>query len=165
VNFKPSDDAGHNWGMTSREVAETLAAQDEALRRLVDFLDAEVGSDRYVLMLTADHGQTPYPSESGAWPIGGGELARDANHALDSNDDGIDLIDRVSSPGAYLDRSQLKANDLTAAEVARWMAGYTVEQNLKEGAELPATFEGRRDEVLFDAALVGDGRVVSEVCG
>ncbi len=163
VNFKPSDDAGHAWGMTSSEVAEVVAAQDAALQRLFSFLDRRIGKDTWVLILTADHGQTPYPHESGAWPIGGGELARDANSALDMTDDDEDLVDRVSSPGAYINREQLAANDLSLMEVARWVASYTVEQNLKEDDELPRTFEGRRDELLFDAVLAGR-RLVSEAC-
>jgi hypothetical protein len=163
VNFKPSDDAGHTWGMTSPEVGEVLEAQDSALRKFVRFLDTEVGEGRWVLMLTADHGQTPYPRESGAWPIGGGELARDANAALDDTDDGIDLVDRVSSPGAYVNRDQLRANTVSLREVGEWMASYTVEQNVKEGADLPAAFADRSDESLFDGVVVNN-ELVSEAC-
>jgi hypothetical protein len=163
VNFKPSDDAGHRWGLKSPEVGLTLAAQDSELESLVGYLDRIVGRGRWVLMLTADHGFTPYPDESGAWPIGGGELARDTNEALDRTADGIDLIDRVSSPGAYVNRDQLSLNDLTLREVAGWMADYTVEQNLKEGEEPPERFEDRETELLFDAAVVG-GETISSSC-
>jgi hypothetical protein len=163
VNFKPSDDAGHTWGMTSPEVGEVLRSQDTALKRFVGFLDAEVGEGRWVLMLTADHGQTRYPRESGAWPIGGGELARDANAALDHTDDDVNLIDRVSSPGAYVNKDQLAANDVSLAEVGRWVAGYTVEQNVKKGSDLPERFGGREEELLFDGVVV-DGELISEAC-
>ena len=163
VNFKPSDDAGHRWGLTSPEVGLALEAQDSELKALVGYLDRIVGRGRWVLMLTADHGFTPYPHESGAWPIGGGELARDTNEALDRTPDGIDLIDRVSSPGAYVNRDQLSLNDVTLPDVAAWMASYTVEQNLKEGEEPPEWFEGRETELLFDAAVVG-GETISSSC-
>jgi hypothetical protein len=163
VNFKPSDDAGHTWGMTSPEVGEVLRSQDTALKRFVGFLDAEVGEGRWVLMLTADHGQTRYPRESGAWPIGGGELARDANAALDHTDDEVNLIDRVSSPGAYVNKDQLAANDVSVAEVGRWIAGYSVEQNVKKGSDLPERFGGREEELLFDGVVV-NGELISEAC-
>jgi hypothetical protein len=163
VNFKPSDDAGHTWGMTSPEVGEVIEAQDTALRRLVRFLDAKVGHGRWVLMLTADHGQTSYPRESGAWPIGGGELARDANAALDGTDDGVNVVDRVSSPGAYVNRDQLAANDLSLADVGRWVAGYTVEQNVKKGDSVPPRFTERTDELLFDGVVVSS-RLISDAC-
>jgi hypothetical protein len=163
VNFKPLDDAGHMWGLTSPEMGLTVRAQDTQLRSLVSSLDRAVGKGRWVLMLTADHGFTPYPDESGAWPIGGGELARDANEALDRTDDGVDVVDRVSSPGAYVNREQLRLNDLALRDVAQWMADYTVQQNLKEGEVLPKDFEGREGELLFDAA-VAKGHAISSVC-
>lgn len=164
TNFKPSDDAGHAWGMNSPETAATFKAQDDALRRLVSFLDRRVGKDRWALILTADHGQTPYPRESGAWAIGGGELARDANAALDRNDDEIPLVDRVSSPGAYLNTDQLPANDVTMREVGEWIAAYTAEQNLKDGAEFPTYYRGSKTDLLFDAVVIRDKGVVSEAC-
>ncbi|MBA3350022.1 MAG: alkaline phosphatase family protein, partial [Actinobacteria bacterium] len=88
VNFKMTDDAGHSWGMTSPETADVLRAQDRALRRLVRSLDRTVGPKRWALMVTADHGQMPYPRESGGWAIAGSELQADANAALDHTDNG-----------------------------------------------------------------------------
>jgi hypothetical protein len=57
----------------------------------------------------------------------------------------------------------LSLNDLTLREVAGWMASYSVEQNLKEGEDLPEWFEGRETELLFDAAVVG-GESISSSC-
>jgi hypothetical protein len=155
VNFKSIDDAGHAWGMTSPETGETLRSADAALQRLLAFLDDEVGRGRWAIALTADHGQMPYPGESGAWPIGGAELARDVNERFDHNDNDRPLADRVSSPGVYVNRPELEANDVTLEQVARWVASYTVGENLKEGESLPRRFGGRADEALFDAVLAG----------
>lgn len=155
VNFKSVDDAGHNWGMTSAETGETLRSADAALRRLVRFLDDYVGRGSWATLVTADHGQTPYPKESGAWPIGGAELQRDINARFDRNGSDVALADRVSSPGVYVNRPELTANDVTLDRVARWVAGYTVGENLKQGEKLPPSFEGREDEPLFDATLAG----------
>ncbi|MGH2748848.1 MAG: alkaline phosphatase family protein [Actinomycetota bacterium] len=163
VNFKQPDDAGHQWGMYSAEVRRVIAAQDHALRRLVRFLNDEVGRGRWVLMLTADHGMMPYPQESGGWAIRGGKMGRDANAALDRTDDGVGLVMRVVAAGVYVRREQLAANGLTLEDIARWVVRYTVEQNLEPGQELPRAWRARRDEPLFDAALV-DGRVVARSC-
>jgi Type I phosphodiesterase / nucleotide pyrophosphatase len=163
VNFKASDDAGHRWGMTSPEVGEVVGAQDDALARLVRFLDRTVGRGEWVVMVTADHGQTPYPQETGAWPIGGGELKRDANEVFDRNDDGIDLVDRVSSPGAYVRSSQLRANDVTLERVARWMTGYTARENFKGRGPLPRWYRGAPSDPLFDAVMARR-RVVARSC-
>ncbi len=163
VNFKTADVAGHKWGMTSPEVGEIIKAQDTNLRRFMDFLDQRVGEGEWVLFLTADHGQTPYPHESGAWPIFGGELAADMNAVFDKTDDDINLISSVGAAGVFVRIDQLEANDAKLEKMARWVSGYTIGENIKEGAEVPEGFEGREDELLMDAVLVKD-RLVSVVC-
>ncbi len=160
TNFKSIDDAGHKWGTDSPEVAELVSATDDAFNDLTKSLDRVVGEGRWLVVVTADHGQTPYPADSGAWPIGGGELRRDVNAELDASDDGKDLVTQVTSAGAFVDRSQLRAAQLTLAEVARWIAGYRVGENLKDGTALPEGFAGREDEPLFDAAVVRDGKAI-----
>ena len=154
VNFKTSDIAGHKWGMNSTEVGEIFKAQDENLRRFVNFLDNRVGQGRWVLFLTADHGQMPYPRESGAWPIYGGELARDMNAVFDKTNDEINLISSVGAAGIYVRLDKLEANDASLWKMARWVAGYTIKENLKQGEQMPARFVGRGDELLMDAVLV-----------
>ena len=57
TNFKPSDITAHQYSMDSPEMGDILEAQDEALGRLVEYLDAEVQD--YVIVVTADHGNTP----------------------------------------------------------------------------------------------------------
>jgi hypothetical protein len=153
VNFKAADSVGHVFGMNSPPVSDIIEAQDAALKRLVRFLNRRVGAGRWVLMVTADHGQTPYPEQSGAWPIAGGELGVDANAALDKRDNGVDLVDRVSAVGAYINMGELRANRLSLPKVARWFAGYTVAENLKDGEKLPSRFRGREEEPLFDAIV------------
>ncbi|MGH2819788.1 MAG: alkaline phosphatase family protein, partial [Actinomycetota bacterium] len=162
ANFKPSDDSGHRWGMTSKETGETIAAQDRALRRLVGFLDRTVGGGRWVLMLTADHGQTPYPQESGAWPVGGAELQSDANRGLDRTRNGVELVDRVVSAGAYVRRDELEANGIGLERIGRWLARYTVGENLEE-SRLPGYYDGKRSDAIFDAVLAR-GKVAGRSC-
>ena len=163
VNFKTSDIAGHKWGMSSPEVGAAFKGQDVNLQRFVRFLDAEVGEGEWVLFLTADHGQTPYPDESGAWPIFGGELARDMNEVFDKTDDDVPLIRSVGAAGIFVQLDQLKANGTNLWKMSRWVAGYTVGENLKQGEELPARFEGREEERLFDAVLARN-RLVAVGC-
>ena len=153
VNFKTADVAFHKFGINSPEVGAALRAQDANLGRLVRFLDREVGKKQWVLMLTADHGVTPYPEDSGAWPIFGGQIARDLNTVFDKTDDGVDLVRKVGSAGVFVDFDQLEANGAKLWKMARWLAGYTLGENLADGAEPPKRFEGREDELLFDALL------------
>jgi Type I phosphodiesterase / nucleotide pyrophosphatase len=161
VNFKTSDEAGHRWGMTSEEVGLVLKAQDRELRRLVTFLNRTVGRNRWVIALTADHGQTPFPQESGGWAIAGGEVQRDANARFDDNDNGVELVDEVVSAGAYVNREELGANDVTLDAVAEWLARYTVEENATDG--VPDWYQGGAGDPVFEALLVGR-RVAATSC-
>ncbi|MGI8707677.1 MAG: alkaline phosphatase family protein [Actinomycetota bacterium] len=155
VNFKSGDDAGHRWGMTSAETGATLRAIDAALARLIRFLDAEFGRDAYVMMLTADHGQTPYPEESGGWPVAGGQLKDDVNAEFDHSDNGVDLVDRVVSAGLYVRPDELDDGDASLEDIADWVVGYSARENLVEDESLPEGWGGRGSEPLFDAVLVG----------
>jgi hypothetical protein len=49
---------------------------------------------------------------------------------------------------------ELRANRLSLRKVARWLAGYTVAENLKDGEKMPPRFRKRREEPLFDAIVV-----------
>ena len=155
INFKMSDDAGHGWGMASPETNDAVRAQDHALRRLVRYLNRTAGRGRWVLMLTADHGQMPYPQDSGGWAIAGSELQADANAALDRTRNGIDLVEFVKSAGLYVRRDDLAANGLELEDLARWTYRYRVEDNLRKGQEIPGWFAGDPEDRLFDAALAG----------
>lgn len=160
TNFKSIDDAGHRWGMTSEETGAVLEATDRSLGRIVKGLDRVVGRDSWVLLLTADHGQNVYPSESGGWPIAGGELKDDANRALDEERNSTDLVTRVTSAGAYVDDREARRNGLTMRAIAEWMSQYSVGENLREGEKLPRRWAGRHDERLMDAAVVGSGEAL-----
>lgn len=163
VNFKTSDIAGHRFGMSSEETGAAFEAQDRNLRRLVRFLDRTVGENEWVLFVTADHGQMPYPEESGAWPIFGGELARDLNTVFDKTDDDVKLVVSVGAAGVIVQLDAVKENGTTLREMARWVAGYTVGENVKDGAQIPKAFKGREDELLMDAVLAKD-RVAAIAC-
>ncbi|MGH2753752.1 MAG: alkaline phosphatase family protein [Actinomycetota bacterium] len=163
VSFKSAEDAARRWGVTSEETADVIAAQDRALRRLVAFLDREVGERRWVISVTADHGHQPDAAESGAWAIDGSEFEADANAALDDNDDGVDLVDDVEPGGVYLNPPQMRLLDLSRDDVAGWIVGYTVADNLEEGAEVPEAWAGKEDEPLFDGAVVGS-RLAATSC-
>ena len=146
VNFKTIDSAGHRWGMTSPEVGEVIAATDSALREITALLE-DVAPRRWALVLTADHGQTPYPRESGAWPIRGREVKADIEAEF-----GTGHVDRVTSGGIYLTDEGL----VSAEEIAAWLGSYEAGENVVEGETIPTSWRDRLGERLFDVAMVGD---------
>lgn len=62
ISFSNTDYAGHQFGPQSVEVQDTYLRLDKDLERLLNFLDKEVGSNKYLVFLSADHGGAHVPS-------------------------------------------------------------------------------------------------------
>ncbi|PID58396.1 MAG: alkaline phosphatase [Ignavibacteriae bacterium] len=56
ISFSSPDKIGHDYGPQSYEVKDTYLRLDEQIADLLSFLDKQVGNDKYILFLTADHG-------------------------------------------------------------------------------------------------------------
>jgi len=147
TNYKMSDIVGHQYTMDSEEMGVVLEAQDRALRRLVRWLDRNVGD--YVVIVTSDHGHTPDPRRSGAWPIAKGKLADHINRELAGGDE---VVAGITAVGIYVDEDVMDAHDLDHDDIARFVNDYTLAQNWGE-EELPPGYEGRAEERLFSAAF------------
>jgi len=158
VNMKETDLSYHAWGMDSPEVGDAMEAQDEELRKLVAHLDEEVGAGRWVVMVTADHGLVPDPERSGGFAIKGQEVLTDINAEFDQVDNDVDLAYHLTAYGAYIDEAELARNDVSLEEMGRWLAGYTLGENVTDEQEL-ADWEGRESGRLFSAVLSGTERV------
>ena len=61
VNLKSPDFVGHQYGPDSPELRETLVEQDGQLARILEALEKKVGSNRFVVVITADHGMPSEP--------------------------------------------------------------------------------------------------------
>ena len=61
VSFSTPDYIGHAFGPNSIEVEDTYLRMDIELAAFFNFLDQQVGSDQYVVFLTADHGVAHVP--------------------------------------------------------------------------------------------------------
>jgi Type I phosphodiesterase / nucleotide pyrophosphatase len=150
VNFKAPDEAGHLWNMTSPELKDALASVDEAIGTLTKRLDDLVGRGKWVLALTADHGQTPIAND--AWTISMLELRNDIAATFDHVDNKNGLFDRSSHALLFVNRKELETNELTPEQLASFISEYTVEENVVEG-ELTGFWEERAEERLFTAAF------------
>ena len=63
VSISSHDYAGHGWGQESWECADVLLDIDRRLAALFAQLDREVGADRWIGVLTSDHGALRAPRE------------------------------------------------------------------------------------------------------
>jgi hypothetical protein len=63
VSFSSNDLVGHQWGPDSWEVLDITLRSDRLIAEFLRFLDETVGKDRYVMVVTADHGVCPIPEQ------------------------------------------------------------------------------------------------------
>ena len=125
VSFSATDYIGHQFGPESREAEDNLIRLDETLAELFAYVDRQVGLDRTLIVLSADHGVDEIPEYKLGlnFPAGRvdvpGAIAR-ANAALRSQlqcDE--DLVLTFLTPSVYLNRELIEELALDPAEAER----------------------------------------------
>ena len=150
TNFKITDIVGHKYSMDSPEMKDVLRAQDDALGKLIGYLDSEV--EDYVVIVSADHGHTPSAESSGAWPLVQHELEADLDRRFDVT--GSTLARSVSAVGVWVNRGVMDEHNITYDEIATFLNGYTIRDNWGR-SQLPSAYRDRGAEPVFDAAFPG----------
>jgi hypothetical protein len=151
VNFKQIDDAGHDWNMLNPEVKDVIAEADKGLGELVQYMNRAVGTRRWALALTADHGQAPDPLESGAWPIGMDILLENITNHFDVPEE--DLIDETRVTGLWLNETGLAAHGITKGELADYILNYRIEDDVSAVKTIPPEYASRKREPVFSAVF------------
>jgi arylsulfatase A-like enzyme len=152
-NYKSGDLAGHEWGMTTPQVRDDIAEQDAQLPIIVNYLNQTVGKDNYVLLITADHGMQPYPAVTGGWSINTEEMTADLQRRFDHTTPNTPLVMSNRGYQYVLDHKEMKRNNVTADEVAAFIRGYRIQDNVKNGATVPQAFQDKLNQRLFLTAL------------
>jgi hypothetical protein len=119
VELKPTDFGGHLWNMVAPEEEVVLRAQDEVLRSLVSALDTKLGRGEWVLVYTADHGQTPRPETTGGVRIHPDILGRRIDEYF-----GVEVVQQVTPSGLFLRSNVMDDAGITLEAVARFVATY-----------------------------------------
>jgi predicted AlkP superfamily pyrophosphatase or phosphodiesterase len=146
--FKTGDLAGHFWGMESRQFETVWREQDRILGELVETLDRRIGEGRYVLAVTADHGQTPIAENYDGLRIDRFELAEDV-------EDRFGVVEVAQPSDLYVDLAALKEEGLTLEEIARWIGDYRYGEGLPTGFDVEDLTAEELDDRVFAAALPG----------
>jgi hypothetical protein len=168
VELKPTDFGGHLWNMVAPEEEAVLRAQDALLERIVEAMDRKVGRRRWVLAVTADHGQTPRPETTGGLRVHPDLLGRRVDAYF-----GRKLVQKVTPSGLFLDPRVLEESGLTPVDVARFVATYRYGDGLPADVDRSAIQRDVLDTRVFagvipstylagltedQAAAVGPGR-------
>lgn len=151
IEMKPLDSAGHAWNMVDPAIGDVLAETDRQIGRFMDELDRTIGRDSYLFVLSADHGQQPLPDDLGGWRINTTELELDIVARFGN------VLTQATPADIYLDTEGLESEGVTAEDVARWIATYTIGENIPDGAAgAELVPEELLDDTLYAAAFSSD---------
>ena len=156
INYKIIDHISHLYSTNSPEMRDTLLAQDDGLKQLVDILDSEVGKGRWAMVLTADHGAQFDPSVSGAFQVTPGQLESDLAQAFPSHT-GTPVVKAVRTSMIYVNEDSMRANGFTLVEISQFVLGYTQAQGSPTPGLVPES--DRTDRVfaaVFPASILPD---------
>jgi arylsulfatase A-like enzyme len=148
TNYKQIDRVGHYFNMASEEVRDSLAATDEQLGVILEALDRIIGRGRWVVVMTADHGQQPDASDIGGYGIDPKEIAADI-------DERFGPITRAVWPTeVFLFDDVMDERDVTLDEVADFLADYRVSDNtIRPDTKLLGAGELDANDRLFAMAI------------
>lgn len=155
VSLSGHDYVNHQWSAESRLSHDHLLHLDRMLQDFFRDLDATVGRDNYVAVLTADHGFMPAPEYTQSQGQAAGRLSTSQllarlNTELERGFGAARLVPFTSASALVLDRKVLAGKNLdadTVAEAARTMlvadpaiaAAYT-RRELESGSRAGAPF-------------------------
>lgn len=127
VSLSATDAVGHAFGPESLEAEDNFARLDRQLARLLSEVDARVGLERTLVVLSADHGAcetAEFAAELGlpAGRIEPEELTSWARQLLQQRYGDADLLLGFTNPTLWLDRARVRERGLDELEVARALA-------------------------------------------
>lgn len=153
ANYKSPDGAGHKWNMTAPEQKDVLRSVDNSIAEIRRWLERKVGSENYVLVVTADHGQTPIDGRG--WAISRNEITTDVNMEFDHTANGLGVLQRSSASSFFMNREEILRNDTSPEAISSFLTRYRIRDNIAAGDKAPAEFADRLDEQIFKAVFPG----------
>jgi arylsulfatase A-like enzyme len=145
TNFKQIDRVGHYFNMASDEVRDSVAESDRQLGLLVDFLDREVGRGKWVVVVSADHGQEYDDMAVDGYGINPRVVLADINERFGP------VALKVNPTNVFLDEEKLAQEDVTIPEVARFLGDYRVADNVVDERAFTGQFDDH--DRLFAMAI------------
>jgi len=130
VSFSATDYVGHRFGAQAIEVQDTYLKLDKTIADFIDFLDTQIGRDKYLLFLSSDHGASmprSYLSRNG---ISNGFLDQayyeeKIDSICDSHLGDENWIDKVINLNIYFNEKWMTVNakmrEQTLNEITKWL--------------------------------------------
>ncbi len=122
ISYTSTDYVGHMYGINAIELEDTYLRLDREMADLLNFLDAQVGKDEYLLFLSADHAAVNNPVFSSDHDLKGDML--DSKPIIDSlkkylnNAYGAgDYILNTNAQNIYLNRELLEKKNINLRDI------------------------------------------------
>lgn len=117
MNYKAADFVGHRYGPDSDELRLTLGAMDRHLARILQALEARVGTN-YLLAVTADHGMTSAQPERRHFAP---ELVNLLHQQFDPQERRLVTAYEPENAQLFIDEDRLSQLGLALGDLARFL--------------------------------------------
>ena len=124
VSFSSTDYVGHIFGPSSLEAEDNILRLDQTLAELLRFIDAQIGLDQTLIVLSADHGGPEAPGYLSQLGFEADYIDPDSFDKAGAIENlkkrfgiGEELITKYFHPYVYLNRSVIYEKGLDQAEV------------------------------------------------
>ncbi len=145
MSFSATDYVGHQFGPHSREAQDTYLRLNRDLSNFIDYLDTTIGSDSYLIFLSADHGAANNPAMMMDNKLAAGNFVSDKleefleNKLVEKYGAG-DWIINESNQNVFLNREWIEQKKLSLKsiqqEVVIWACSFEGVQSAYTHAEL-----------------------------
>ena len=124
ISYSSTDYVGHKFGVNAKELEDTYIRMDFEIKRLLEYLDSNVGSDNYTVFLTADHAAVQVPAYLNDLKIPAGyfnskDFSNELNKITELNFGTSEIIENISNYQIFLNKEKLKALNLNQHKVTQ----------------------------------------------
>ncbi len=132
ISYSSTDIIGHAFGPNSVEIEDTYLRLDQEIERLLLHLDKTVGTDNYVLFLTADHAVAEVPQRLIDAKIPAGyfsqkELLTSLNGYLSKTHGKGDWVENISNLQVFLNRKLIREKNVDLKQVQEQVSEYLLD--------------------------------------
>ncbi len=132
ISYSSPDYIGHNFGVNSKEIQDTYLRMDQDLARLLNYLDENVGTGKYTVFLTSDHGGVDVPAYLKSLNIPGGYFDNNAfidklNSFIAEEFDESNLIENISNYNIFFNYRVLNEADIKTIDLENRIAHFILQ--------------------------------------
>jgi predicted AlkP superfamily pyrophosphatase or phosphodiesterase len=141
LSISSTDYMGHTFGPNSIEAEDTYLRLDKDIADFINYLDAKMGKDNYLLFLTADHGVSHIPGFFAENKMPAGVFSQsflkvELNKAIENNFGVKNAISTIQNLQVYMDFVMIKRQGKSADSIMQF-----IKENLYKEPYISNVFE------------------------